>query len=352
MLGSEARPESPRFRVICGWFGVLRGRSPRLAAGGLALVGALVLGAPPAVAAPPSEAKQLVTTGQAAMKSQRWADAVAAFRHADELEPSPQTKVELARALVRQGKLVDASRALHAAVESAKGAPHRRAVDAAKKLLDEVEPRVPWIQLVVQGPEKGVHMFIDGQEVDASSELPYDAGEHTVAAEADGFGREEQKVSLVEGAHAKLTLEMKKSAPVAVDASPDDGSRGKGSVLPAVVGLGVGAAGLALGAVFGVMAFDEKSKADDAKAGYTRCAKSPDCSSKTLAGYTSDFNNALDTSKTNGTISTVGFIVGGVGVAAGVTFLFWRPWGKKAEATGATITPVLGLGHAGVKGTF
>lgn len=321
-------------------------------------IAAALMSASPALAGAPSDkaiVQSLVTTGNTAMKTKRWAVAEAAFRHADQLDPSPATKVELGRALAQQGKLVEASRTLHTAVDTAKGvAAARRAGHAAQKLLDEVEPRVPWIQLVVQGPLVPARTLIDGKVVDASAELPYDPGEHAIAAEADGFDRVEQKIALVEGAHAKLTLEMKKAAAArATEAPPEEVSSSKGSVLPAVVGFGVGAAGLALGTVFGVMAFGEKSKADDAKAGYAKCVNNPNCPGTTARGYTNDFNAAIDTSTGDGTASTIGFIVGGVGVAAGVTFLFWRPWGGgNATDKAMTLTPTLGSGRVGLTGTF
>ena len=337
-------------------------RSARSVLASLGLAAALLVASAPASAATPAEkqeAKQLVSTGQMAMKNQRFAEAVTAFERADALDPSPANKVEIGRAYMAQGKLVAASKALHAAQDSAKGVPAaRKAADQAKKLLDELEPKIPWIQLVVNGPTKPAKTFIDGQEVDATAELPYDPGEHVIAAEAEGFAREEQRVSLVEGAHAKLTLEMKKdaNAPVA-DAGGSSGGSGKGSVIPAVIGFGVGAVGLALGTAFGVMAFGEKGKADDAKAGYSKCIKRADCSPRTAAAYKTDFDTALDTSKTDGTISTVGFIVGGVGVAAGVTFLFWRPFGGGAAAadkpaSAVTVTPTFGVGRVGLAGTF
>jgi tetratricopeptide (TPR) repeat protein len=354
-----APPSRAPIRSISASFSL---RGARSLVASLAVAAALLSGGAPAAAAGPSdkqEAKQLVSTGQMAMKNQRFAEAVTAFERADSLDPSAATKVEIGRAYMAQGKLVAASKALHAAQDAAKGVPAaRKSGDQAKKLLDELEKRIPWIQLVVNGPTKPAKTFIDGQEVDASSELPYDAGEHVVAAEAEGFAREEQRVSLVEGAHAKLTLEMKKDASAPAEGvAAGGGSSGKGSVIPAVIGFGVGAVGLALGTALGVMAFGEKGKADDAKAGYSRCVANSACTLRTALAYKNDFNTALDTSKTDGTISTVGFIIGGVGVAAGVTFLFWRPWGGGAAATekpagAVTVTPTVGIGHVGLTGTF
>jgi hypothetical protein len=60
---------------------------------------------------------------------------------------------------------------------------------------------------------------------------------------------------------------------------------------------------------------------------------------------------ARDKYRSYGTISTVGFIVGGVGAAAGVVLLLTQP---ESTQTGkaATMIPFIGLGGAGVRGTF
>jgi hypothetical protein len=55
-----------------------------------------------------------------------------------------------------------------------------------------------------------------------------------------------------------------------------------------------------------------------------------------------------------GTISTVGFIVGGVGVAAGVVLLLTEGSSSKATATVGSVhvTPDLGAGFIGAHGSF
>jgi hypothetical protein len=61
----------------------------------------------------------------------------------------------------------------------------------------------------------------------------------------------------------------------------------------------------------------------------------------------------LDSYHSLGTISTVGFVVAGVGAAAGVTLLILKP---KADAsppsTGLHVVPVVGPGSIGAVGTF
>jgi hypothetical protein len=66
----------------------------------------------------------------------------------------------------------------------------------------------------------------------------------------------------------------------------------------------------------------------------------------------------LDSYHTIATISTVGFIVGGVGVAAGVILLVTRPKTENAAAPAHSpqialrVQPVVGLGSIGAIGEF
>jgi hypothetical protein len=72
--------------------------------------------------------------------------------------------------------------------------------------------------------------------------------------------------------------------------------------------------------------------------------------------------STLDSYHTTATISTVGFIAGGVGVAAGVILLVTQPRGESASPAhplpGAArsaaihVVPVVGLGSIGAMGDF
>jgi hypothetical protein len=299
------------------------------------------------------EAKQLATDGHNALTKAHFRDAEMALRRSAELDPNPQTNLALAQALLGQHKLIEASKILHAVVDGAppKGAPAKKAVDAAKKTLADVEGRIPWIQVTVAGPAPGnAKTLVDGQETDATSEVPIDPGEHVVAAEADGFERIERKVTIEEGGHQKLNISLTREAGSASPAAAtheDQPTSGGGTAVPAVIAFGVGAVGLGIGAVFGVMAFNEKSKAADSRDEYQRTG-SKDAQLR--------FQNALSTSKTNGTVSTVGFIAGGVGVAAGVVLLLTLSGSSKpsapTEADKAYIRPWASPDRVGVAGAF
>jgi hypothetical protein len=54
-------------------------------------------------------------------------------------------------------------------------------------------------------------------------------------------------------------------------------------------------------------------------------------------------------------VSNIGFIVGGVGAAAGVVLLIVHPYDTApaaAPATGFRVTPTIGVGSLGALGTF
>lgn len=298
----------------------------------------VVLGAGVASAASPrekAEARALVSGAKKAMREKRFGDAEQALRRANELDASPQTQIDLAAALAAEGKLVEASRLLHSVSDSSVVSPATKRIhDQVKKALMDLEPRIPWIQVEVSGPSAGaVHTSIDGTEMDVSNEVPFDPGDHQVAVAADGFESAERKLTLREGVHEHLHLDL---VPVTKALPPKSG----GSSAPAIVFLSLGGAGLIVGGSAGVAAL---MQARDAK---SQCAGNL-CPPSAAA--------AIDRSKLSGTISTVGFIAGGVGVGVGVIWLLASSGdSKKKEPVkeGASVTPWIGLGEAGLRGSF
>ena len=286
-----------------------------------------------------------VAEARIATKQKRHADAANALRKAVELDPNPQTKLDLARSLVELGKLVEASRSLNDVITVSGASPGaKKVVAASKKLLASIEPRVPWVKISVIGPPADqTTTTIDEEEVDASSEIPFDPGDHLVVAEASGYERTERRITLEEGEHELVKLKLTKVARVVAPVEP----KSSGSVAPAAIAFGVGAAGLAFGAVYGVFAFNETSNVEaNCKDG--RCPP--------------DQAEALDIAKANGTVSTVGFVVGGVGVATGIVLLIVRSSGDdeapkddepaKEDASEVSVLPWIGAGQVGLMGTF
>jgi hypothetical protein len=113
------------------------------------------------------------------------------------------------------------------------------------------------------------------------------------------------------------------------------------------VAFGVGVVGLGVGTAFGLSAKSNYQKANDitnAECG----AGNADCA---LGDRFGEWQTASDDADSAKTLSLVGFIVGGVGVATGVT-LFVLSSGKKEEPAAAKVEPYLGVGALGVRGSF
>ncbi len=144
------------------------------------------------------------------------------------------------------------------------------------------------------------------------------------------------------------------TAPVATAAPPPGPLASDTSELPAsngmrigaYVALGVGVVGVGAGTIFGLGA---KSKYEDANE-LTRnnCPDSGPCELEpALFDKREQLGKDGDRSKT---LSLVGFIVGGAGVATGITLFVLSS--KKEQPTAAKVEPYLSLGELGMRGSF
>lgn len=281
-----------------------------------------------------AHARTLAAEARKASKAGSYDEAASKLEQAVQLDPVAQYRLDLARAYAGEGKLVEAKGALDQLFdESATPHANRFVVQAGKKLAAELEPKIPTIAVAITGPdESSAHIQIDGKDVAAGAEVPFDPGEHVVGADADGFEHAERKVTLTEGQHEKVSLTLAKTPPPPVAEKPP-------SKVPAYVALGVGAVGVGLGTAFGIMAFHDKSKAEESCSGNV-CKPAA--------------QSAIDSSLTKGNVSTVAFVVGGVGLAAGA-YLWFRASKKPAaptEADHAHVEPILGPLGGGLRGTF
>ena len=126
-----------------------------------------------------------------------------------------------------------------------------------------------------------------------------------------------------------------------------DAAKGKnGMRTGAYVAFGVGVVGLGVGTILGLNA---KSKYRQANAITSdNCPSSDPCE---LPGSLFDKRESLgNDASTAKTLSIVGFAVGGVGLAAGVTLFVLS--NKKQGAAAARVEPYVGVSHLGLRGAF
>jgi hypothetical protein len=299
-----------------------------------------------------STARQLGQQGQAALDAHDWKRAEDAFRRAEGLFHAPSLELGIARADAHLGKFVEAWEHYNRIiVENVTTTPvFKRALADAKAEIGTVEGRRARVTLAITGGSDAPHVLVDGVALKQEAlgiERFIDAGHHTVDVTADGFKPATASFDVAEGKAASLTVALEK-APIVI-APPPTAAAGVGSPSTAPSGsslnktlgisaLTVGGAGLVLGAITGVVALGDHSSLSG-PCGSGTC---PVTQQSALSGY-----------HTMGTLSTVGFIVAGVGIAGGVVLLLTSPKAHGAGSAGGTVvTPYVGYGTVGAVGRF
>ncbi len=318
-----------------------------------------------AVAGPQEPAEQsptpaaLADEGVVAYEDGNYPTAVAKLASAYQSLRAPSVGLWLGRALVMTGKLVEAAAILHEVqqlspevgkAEVQKRAQLDAAGDEAALLL-----RLPKLTLQFRNPVPDKTMvYIDGRDIELkrlAEPQPVNPGQHGVTLDCS-TGSRIMTVTLNEGEAKWVPLEcapptaMPKSAldhsiaPNSLGATtspesdrPKRDSRGANIATWATLGLG--AAGLVFGSVSGVVALSKKGDLNDRGCHDERCPAS------VPRGDVESLNDWRH-------VSTAGFLLGSIGVAAGATLWLTAP--KNPNAGRAALT--VGLQSLAFKGEF
>jgi hypothetical protein len=292
----------------------------------------------------------------------RFEEAGRKFQRAYEVAKVPTLALWAARSLAKHGQLVAASELYRQATRLTTNelwvgdAQQQAQADAAKELA-ELQPRIPVLRVRVEGAAANdVAVTIDGTVIASALfgiDLPADPGWRRVVGKY-GDENSEQTVYLKEGEHKEavvkfsgrpLALAAGTVQPVAVTgaegqsaatltattpAQPQSAASGGAQQTWGWVAVSVGAAGLILGGVTGIVVLSDSSLRSS-------CPNGPACTASKVSTY-----NMMRT------LSTVGLIAGGVSAAVGVTLLVW-PSKREGDARAALW---LGPGSVALKGTF
>ncbi|MGC4068548.1 MAG: tetratricopeptide repeat protein [Polyangiaceae bacterium] len=260
------------------------------------------------------------------------------FARAYALAKVPRLAVWEARAAERLGRLVSAYELYRQAIRLERnelwiGDVQEQAQRDAERELQALVPRLAKVTIVVEGAEPSqVEVKIDGESV-PNALLGVARFVDPGAREIVGIHRGEtlrRAATIVEGGQARVVLAFNPSGPAVssqpvtttgqnqssaakpvASASADSGSQsGDSQRTWGWIGLGVGAAGVLTGAITGVIV---ASKYGELKS---------DCPERTCSDAES---SRLDSYRSMRTVSTVGFIVGGVGTAVGLTLVLTSP---------------------------
>lgn len=318
-------------------------------------------------AADRTTARRLGNEGVIALKSGDYDIAADRFERANDLVAAPSFLVLLARARVGQGRLVEAYEIyrtiIREGVQPDKPEAFKRALADAKAEMKGVEPRLAWVAVNVVGarPEQ-VEVTLNGVVIPSAAlgaQRPADPGTLRVEAKAEGYRTAASVVELSEGQHLPpielRMVELPKPEPVAVvmrEQPMMTADGGEPSFISqsslGYIALGLGGAGLAVGAVTGIIAINRRQELEDF-----------DCIQRIgvncyVEDTTENVNAAVaakDDLDTFATAATISFIAGGALAATGFILLMTAPEDAGDEQE-ATIRPFVGFGSIGAVGTF
>ena len=301
---------------------------------------ALLLASSSARAGDPAAAREQVKLGYQLAQDGKCADAIPHFVESLRLDAKAITLINLASCEEKTAKLADALGHWVEARARAQAEGNAAIEEEAEKKAKALEPRLPKLTLALAGASQATDPEVvrDGVVLGAASmgvALPVNPGSHRLIVRAKDREETTQTVDIAEGESKVVQLKLgapKKAVAAGPSAAPAS-TEGGGTSPLVYIGFGTAIAGVAAGAITGVLAF---GKASTAK---TECPNVNDCSPKGT--------DAVDSGRTLGTISTIGFIVGGVGAAVGVYGLVW---GKPESSTSVAVS--VGPMGGGLRGTF
>jgi hypothetical protein len=330
-------------------------------------------------------ARELATAGVDSFKAGKYEQALDSFGKAESLYHALPHLLFIARSHAKLNQYVRAREAYMKVIKEVlpANAPQaaRDAQTSASSEVSNIEPKIGRVTITVANKEQAKDLVVTVDGVAISSVLigapvPIDPGEHAIEAVATGLrGKAAVHVEPGQRQEVPLTLEQdasavpplaagavvaaqpQQAAPPPTAAQPQavppptqpDADQGKsggtnGLRIGSYVAFGVGAVGLVGGTVFMIQSGSKTSEVGDI------CNLPNDACP---LDRKDDVNGLEADAKSARTLGIVGFVVGGVGVGAGVTLFILSS--KKKESTASlkpTVSPWVGLGSAGLRGTF
>jgi hypothetical protein len=293
------------------------------------------------------EAQQLVQKGQ-------YSEGCAKFEESQHLDPANGTLLNLAFCHEKEGKFASAYKGLQELlgnVATSKSADDKERTRVANDRMKVLEKKITRVAFDISELPREVSLSLDGEHLnDPNLPLILDPGSHTVDATA------------VQKKPGKKTFEVKDPGPMTVKLDPlaDDapppppvvekppppppsqgGGFWSGRRIAGAVVAGVGLVGVGVGVGFGINTFQNRDLRD------------PHCSG-TVCDSTGIFYHVQ--AENSATVSTIGFVAGGVLLGVGTVLFITAP--RKAAAPpppdGATARITLGVGPraVGLRGTF
>lgn len=296
-----------------------------------------------------ASAEVLFTEGRQLMDQGRLAEACPKLGESQRLAPAVGTLLNLGICFEKNHQTASAWATFREAVSAARAGGQTDRERFASEHAAALEPQLSKLTIVIPRASDvdGLEVRRDGLAVGRAawgSPIPVDPGNHTIEVSAPLKSKWSTAVDVgAAAAMAVVTVPSLVPAPAAAPAGPEratpttraDSPPEKSGISQRTIGIivgGVGIAGVAVGAITGLLA---KSKNDEA---LTHCDGASTCDAQGIA-LTSD-------ARTNAAISTVAFAVGGIALATGAVLYLTAP-SKKSSSTAARLRVAPSVGPRG-----
>ena len=301
--------------------------------------------------------RSLLVDADEAWEREDYGTAFDLFSRAYEVVGAPTIAIRRAECLEKLGRWVEAMEfyivTSQLQLDPAASEPFRIAVVAAQKRVDDLRGRLAMLVVVIDGDDVGgAEVSVDGRVIPAAlaaGSFPVDPGQRVVSVRKDKR-RVSQTVLIADKEATSVTLVLPPAVsdrvPEAISLSERGAVRtGSTQRLFGWASMGVGVAGVAVGASAGLVAMGRRSSILDTT--YRKEGEEvPRCEGNICVGAKPD----VDGYNRLRTVSTVGFVVGIVGVGAGLTLLLTATEANTRDV--AVVRPWLGVGSVGVEGAF
>ncbi len=302
-----------------------------------ATLAAFTMRAVPALASDEAAAEALFLEAKKLAAAGKLAEACPKFAESNRLDRGAGTLIHLADCYAKNGQSASAWATFKDAASAAQALGRADWQKLATQRAAALEPKLAKLTIRVQDPADKIEVTRDGAPTSPASwgtPIPVDVGSHGVEASAPSRTTFKTSVKVAkDGDRVEVVVPKLENAPVAAVAPPPpptpvpvtsppvvhSGDEGAGQRTVGFIVGGVGVAGVALGAVTGLIAMGKNS---DSK---KLCPENGGCAS-------TDAVSANDSAKGFGLVSTIGFIAGGAAVAAGAILIFTAPSDKGTRA--------------------
>ncbi len=297
-------------------------------------------------------AQKLFDEAMSLMDAKRFAEACPRFEQSQKLDPGMGTQFRLAECLEAAGSIGSAWRLFDAVATEAERAGRADRRSQATERRVALERRVPWLKLRVSASLAALPGFAvmrDGQPMTATEFgrlSAIDPGGHTLSVSATGKKSWQTTFRALEGGSVEIEV-----PPLETEAQPEANNPltpraaagedpGLGQKIAAIGVGGFGLASIGAGIGLGLLA---SSTWDDALAG-CEGGSTTRCGPEAIADG--------ETAGTLAILSTVGFVVGGVAIAAAPVLWLTAPSEPSPAVTALRFTPLANGFGAAIEGRF